>query len=1069
MSAPGPPPTTSRRTARGLGTAAVLLASILFAVLPRPPSARGQQQPATVEVAGQLGGVSAALAVVAPDALRVGAGPRVLGLRVESRGSHDGPLVLTRTWRSPALAGVVRDVAPAGERTVAVGNRFGVALLDAMGQAWSEVARGFDARRVHVDAAGRTAVVAGRDGTLYSTPLQPDEEGLLQPVPHAPLLDPERVEDVTAAALVGDTWWVALSAREELPVAWLVPVDVGRPELPAVGRAVALDAVVLDLAGTADGRLLALEERVGLVLWEVSDEAAPTRLGELSLQELGAPAWSVAADPNAADVAWILGSAANALDPNGLVWRVDLGDPAAPVVSGAAETDYPGGLVEVDDTGRAWLLHPQQALTAVVADTLVPSPGTLSRLDTSWAAPGGVRAAAQSEDGRLAVATGLGGLWVLGPDGQGGFEVLGQQRLSGEVDSLIWAPAEPGEEAQGYVWLTTQRPGALQALRVPRVAGQGFAVLGRMEGMGTPVSLALDEARELLYVADVDQGLWIVSADVAAPRLQSRFRDLEEAWDVLPDGDRAWVAAGDRGVLWLDTLNPRAASALFWLNTPGTAFGLAPFGSHVLVADLEAGLQTGRTLSGQLMPGGGLRLGQVTDVATIGGYGYAAVVELGVFEFDPRDIRVPLPRRAVRLPGLVRRVEVAPTPDPTLEPEVPARLLAAAGEGGLIWLDVNAPQGPAAPTPRPTALPSPTPFAPAYVPWAGTGREEPPFLLTELGALSAEALGGREIVGVAMRGNRAVVGLTRVRGGERAGLAALALSDSGLRLAGRYERLDVAPRDLSFDGEHIAVAAWADGLRLLRVNDVGRIDPAGALTSALHAAHVVGPPAGLDTGGEAGGWGLLHVGGTRLDPGPRAGLQTLDAGDPAAIELLAETRLPDVTAMARGPETLYVLDYTEGLRAFDVADPLTLTGGAALPLPGAAGLAADAQGRLVVAARSDGGTIDGGLIVLDAADPLAPVEVGRWARGPGEPGSRARHVALGEIEAPLDEPEAGVRTVAWLASERDLQVIDVSDPSAPVMLAARRLAGGGVVGLAAEGDRALLLHRVRGAILFTLE
>jgi hypothetical protein len=485
------------------------------------------------------------------------------------------------------------------------------------------------------------------------------------------------------------------------------------------------------------------------------------------------------------------------------------------------------------------------------------------------------------------------------------------------------------------------------------------------------------------------------------------------------------------------------------------------------------------------MPGDELRVGQVTDVAAVGGFGYAALVGTGIFEFDPRDIRVLVGRRELRLAGLVRRVEAAPT-RAVNEPGAPqeqARLLAAAGEGGVYWLDVDAPPSPPTATPRPTGAPSPTPFFPAYVPWAGTGREEPPFVLAEQGALSAEALGGREVTGVALHGARAVVGLSRVRGGEDAGLAVLALDESPPRLVGRHEQLAVAPRDLAFDGERVTVAAWTDGLRMLRLDGLGRFEPLGGLSMTLRAAHLAAAPsagAGGEPGGGASGEGadvadVLYVAGTRLDPGPRAGLVAVDAADPSALAALGAVRVPDVTALARGDGALYALDYTAGLRVLDVSDPLTLTEAALLPLPGAVDVAADGRGRVVLAVRTNGGAIDGGLIVLDAADPLSPTVAGRWRRGVDEPGAWARFVALSEVAdvdlgaGAVSGGEVLTRTVAWLAGERDLHVVDVSDPAAPLLLAAKRLEPGGVIGLAVQGRRAVLLHRTRGAVVLALE
>ncbi len=1099
MSAPVPPPVSptgaprnartaplrSQRLRRRIAPPVVLLMLVLGAAGPwgaRRPVAG--QEPPTVTLSGQIGGLALDVAVVAAGSadgaasLRVAVGPRVLALDVGTTAGADGAPPVTTTATSPLLPGLVRAVAVAEDgRTVVVGDAFGVAVWDGSSDVLRRTLDAFDGRAVTV--IGARAVVATREGEIRVVDLADDGGGApdatLAVATAAPAVARGTAENVVAAARVGDTWWVAVQASDELPVAWLVPIALVGAESPSPGAPVPLEALVQDVSATADGGLLVLQERLGLARWDVSDPAAPIAGARLSPEGLDAPLRGVVADRDDPQTAWLLGGFAGVLDGDGnsgtgRVWRMALpepGDSAAPSVAAVVATDRIADRGVALGGGLLWALHGDTALSAVrTTDGAPPSGNAPTRIGSAWASVGLVRGTAARPDGRVAVAAGPAGVWLLADQGAAGYAVVdGPWSVGGEADAVAW-------DAEGRLWVSMQRPGAVQVLELPSTPGDDPVSLGRLEGLGTPVDLALDEERRLLYVADAETGLWIANADPAAPTLIAEAAELTEAWAIVPDVDRVWVAGGDRGIYWIDTLNPAATRSVYSANTPGTAFGLARFGSHLLVADLEGGLQTIRTLAGRPMAGGSLALGQVVDVAAVGSFGYAAVTGVGVFEFDAQDIRVLTARRAVRVPGLVRRLE-------SIEARVGGRLLATAGTGGLSWLAVQAPPGLPTQTPRPTATATPTPPPPAFIPWAGTGREETPLRLKDRAMFTAEELGGRALGGVALRGARAVLGLANVRGGPRAGLALLALDEVPPRLFGRHEGLDVAPRDLLFDGALVAVAAWTDGLQLVSVDSLGRFTTAGSLSMTLRAGAVA-----------QGEEGTLYVGGTRLDAGPRGGLLAVDVADSSAPLALAEARLPDAGAMAYSDGALFVLDYTAGLRVFDARTVGALTEAVTIPAPGAADIAAhvasDGRVRVALAVRSDGGAVDGGLVLLDTTDPLSPTVAGRWARSGDEPGALARFVALTEAEIPglgddggsgdarrdrtvaARVAQAEARVVAWITGERTLFALDVTDIAAPRLLAELRMPAGGLTGLAADGARAIVLHRTRGAIIVDL-
>ena len=185
------------------------------------------------------------------------------------------------------------------------------------------------------------------------------------------------------------------------------------------------------------------------------------------------------------------------------------------------------------------------------------------------------------------------------------------------------------------------------------------------------------------------------------------------------------------------------------------------------------------------------------------------------------------------------------------------------------------------------------------------------------------------------------------------------------------------------------------------------------------------------------------------------GLATVDVSDPAAPRLLATLRTPgQALSVAVAGTTAAVTNRLSGLELIDVSDPAAPAASASYF---AEGYAID-----VAAAGSRAYVIDtpGGLSIVD----LAGTDEERPARGTLATREMTAAVAVGTLR--LNGAET---TLAGLmSSESTLELVDVSDPTAPTPLGTYRDPGrpgtGGYIAAAATGG---LVHvALQGSLAF---
>jgi hypothetical protein len=1021
------------RTAVATSISTVVFTVLLVSGLPGHKLA--SQGTSTLVEISQHGG-SAGAVLVHDGVPYIAVGPRVL--RLDPGAAVGGGGALQPTAIGESLPGLVQAVAvDSAGRILITGDRFGLAVYSAVPsstQRFSAMAAiGFDG--VAVTTIENRVIVVDSVGVLrvFDLAALPSPGGVsveaLPEVTRRQLLPPGAATVAGPATRTGAMWWVTLgSAASSAPAAWMIGIDL-RDAVPSTVARVAL--VALPAAIAARGDTLLVEENGVIRTWDVSDPSAPSA-AQAPIQGLSGLPTAIGSAVGAPSL-WIVGHApvspADLDAPAGIAWTIDMSEPSVPVVTGTVALTSRADGVAVGDDGDAWVVHADTALTFVTTDdTEVQDP-----LSPLWRDVGPVHDAVATGD-LTAVAAGTSGLWLLQTEVSPGEAVVRHIALPGSVDAVAF----DGE--RGLLWATTQRPGALYAIDMgAATAGDPDPVIARVtETIDTPLALAVEGTR--VYVADYETGVVIIDAtDPHLPVTGGRETRVPRAWDVLPDGDRLWVAEGDRAVSWLEVLDPEEPRLLGRVGTPGTAIGLARFGALVLVADHGGGLQVVGTQENQPLVIGRYGESLVLDVDTSGGFAFLGLGEEGLLELEPGDGRSPRQRGTLPLAGLVRRVSAAPEGDG-------ARVLAAAYEGGLHVLRAEPPAAPPSATPRPTPTATATPFAPSFIPWAGTGREGPPNTLVERGVISPEVLDGRGVTRVAMRGAQIVVGLESDAGDARQGVAMLEVDEQGaLRLASRWDGLEGGLRDLAFDGKRVYVASWSPALEILAVDAAGSFTRLSSLTSSLRASRVA---LGIDE--------TVHLAGTRLDTGPRAGLEAVDVSDPMAPRSRGRARLGDASAIAQNGDALYVADYAAGgVHIYDVSNPDVLTASGMIAVKNVADIAA-MNGILALAIRTDGAEYAGGIVLYDASRPLAPTAMGKWERSGDEFGARPAHLVLSQ---------GRTGPMAWLAGESNIVVLDLSEPQLPRVVAMTPIGAAGIVDMAAEGDRVVWAHRAKGIVL----
>lgn len=608
--------------------AALLLASAggAWFILRGRPATGGPRLPS-----GQFGGaVTAVGATRQGDQAWLGAGPRLVGVDLRD------PARAVQLGQSEPLGTAIRAVAvdAAGHAYAALGTG-GLAVFDiadaARPRRIGSLATAWSANDIALAPDGRTGYLAEGSRGLrvvdLSRPDAPRELGRLDTPGDALAVTPDGAGRVYVA-----DWGTGVRI-----------VDVQDPAAPRELGWIDTPGEAADVA--AAGTLLLVADRLeGLRLIDAQDPAAPKELGHLALSAGSAERVALAADGRSGYVA----------AQDGGLLALDLADPAVPRLIGkSGDVKVAMDLALVEPAGGA----PEVRVLAADVGSQV-APARDSRADL-WS-----RMHMWGVEGAPKVAAGLAGLLVAAP-APDGFKTLGLYFSPSLIEGLavdpqtdllyladghaglvlvdlaqVDAPRLIGSIASAGVAhdvkLTADRAyvanGLSGVLELDRADPRAPKPLRSMDTPGEATGLEVDEANQLLYVADGNAGLIVIDlqdgkqleqldtpgyawdvalglghayvsdrkggmriVSLADPRQPLEVGKLlegaSEVLDVAVVGDRLWVSGGPAGVQVLDAADPAAPKLLGELIVDDRAIGILVDGPRAWVAAGSAGLR----------------------------------------------------------------------------------------------------------------------------------------------------------------------------------------------------------------------------------------------------------------------------------------------------------------------------------------------------------------------------------------------------------------------------------------------------------------------------------------------
>jgi Tol biopolymer transport system component len=297
----------------------------------------------------------------------------------------------------------------------------------------------------------------------------------------------------------------------------------------------------------------------GLVIFDVSDPAAPKRLGGFDTT-------------GEARGVQVVGNLAYVADHSAGLQVIDVSDPASPRRLGGFDTSGWANGVQVVGT-LAYVADHHAGLQVIdVSDPAAPR--RLGGFATSGFAQG------VQVVGTLAyVADGSAGLQVIDVSDPAAPVRLGGYETSGTASSVqvVGTLAYVADHHAGLQVIDVSDPAA------PRRLG-GFDTSGDARDVQVVGTLA--------YVADQGAGLQVIDvSDPAAPRRLGGFDTSGAALGVQVVGSRAYVADGDAGLQVIDVSDPAAPKRLGGFGTSGDTRSVQVVGTLAYVADGYAGLQ----------------------------------------------------------------------------------------------------------------------------------------------------------------------------------------------------------------------------------------------------------------------------------------------------------------------------------------------------------------------------------------------------------------------------------------------------------------------------------------------
>lgn len=903
-------------------------------------------------------------------------------------------------------------------------------------------AKGWPAAAVLAGAIGAAAIAAGRSAEVAAAP---------------GVWSRQWGGAATSAALVGTTAYVGIGPR-------LAVVDVAKPNAPRVVGLSDPAPVLLEEIAVGPGRLYAVDEKLGVLVFDIADAAHPRLIGT----------YKGRGDVGGAAVA---GDAVLVTDVVEGVVAVNLADPANPKVLGRWDAPGDGAAQEIAASGnRAYVTIRGDDNQLVALD--IANPAKMTALGEVQP-PSAFMSALAVDGTRVFVADGLGVSAVDAADParmvvRGAFEAGSMDRVA--VDGgTVWCASHDG------LWVIDARDMSKlrQLTALPSENGSyAVAVAGAVAvvadtdavqviDVGEPLAdatrarfdlsdvqdLTLSDVARLgdrLVVAGGGAGLRVFDASGAAAKAVGRLsatpnidtRSFTGAISIV--GTTAYLAEDGLGggVRIVDLADPAKPKELGAIEAAGVGRRPAALGDKVLVpstgadalgvhvfnvadparprrlafVDLGwpvAAVAVDEAAHRAFAGGSGLAILDLADPAAPKVVGTLAGVDLSggvtaagrwVYGASPTDGLVVIDAADPAAPRVAARLR---TPGAAADPRLDGGMLVlATGAGGVLRIDIADPTRPAVTHRWATAEAAEGAVVDADGVWArcagGIVRAIP------RGAPSAPR------VVAALDGTGAVLevgaGASRLAllSGWDADRRRLAIVDPsgpepkvlGAAPLGRLTWSLAPGEDLTFDG----ATAWVPGgARALAAFDAR--DPA-AITR-LTSTTPDDDPASLEHAVVVGdrGYGLTPD-----------GLVVLDTSDPAQPKALGEKRLPDAFALAASADTVWVLsgdlDQTT-LQAFDARNPRAIPAGGTWTIDGGAADLAFAAGKLYVAGTAKGLLIYAAttprelrpLGALDFADDGIAVAVAgdrAWVAVDERPGFAVHAVDVADAAAPAD-------------------------------------------------------------------
>jgi len=462
------------------------------------------------------------------------------------------------------------------------------------------------------------------------------------------------------------------------------------------------------------------------------------------------------------------------------------------------------------------------------------------------------------------------------------------------------------------------------------------------------------------FVAAAGAGLVVVDiSDVTSPSLAAIYDTPGYTQEAFVFGNYAYVADGESGLLVFDTSNPAVPALAATYNTPSYARGVSVEGDHAYVADGAQLLVL--DISDPISPsltGACNTPGQATAVFASGNHAYIADQSPGLTIVDIADPSAPIVvATLVTTPGFSLDVAVSGN-----------QAYLANASGGLVVVDVSDPSTPVL-----------------------------------IGSYST----GGTAYDVYVDGNYAYVA------DNPNGLQVVDITNPALPSLTHSYPIPGAAYGVFVSGNHAFVTKYEGGLDVVEVSTPVAPLLAGRYDTVGYATHV-------DVSGD-----YAYV----VDW--NVGVAVLDISNPEAPVLAdRDNRLDEAQGVDVSGDYAYFVDFNDGLMVYDVRDPTMIALAGSLDT----GYAVD------VAISGDLAIIVGGdttLVLVDISDPTLPTRVGVYQHN----GHTANQVAVSGDYAFASAVTAG------------LLVFDISEPTAPA-LAGIYDTPGSAVGVTVRGDYA---------------